>query len=399
MSSSQSESPINKAIRSLEATEANLDKLERLLGELKKLIPNGIVFGSDLRYEELCRSYQDILDALPSIDGWKPAATPVDLNDLARWRFDARDTDEPSLMMAVEDSVDEPGREVAEFRHRMNKKRRLVIRRALAEVIIRAENALGALRGKYDNLPVADSVVDPAFEELKKCVQEIETMLGSSLPRPERWADLRRHLGFGNVQDLLDIVRLDWPKVSEGLSAGLYGENEPVPVEIEDLGALADSQPGGSVATQLMWDRLSAEDFERLIFSLISNERGYENPQWLTRTNAPDRGRDLSVTRVIQDPLSGVTRRRVIIQCKHWNSRSVNPGDVGELKEQMLLWDSPRVDVLVIATSGRFTSDAVAVIEKSNNDDRALKIEMWPESHLELLLAQRSALIAEFKLR
>jgi hypothetical protein len=55
--------------------------------------------------------------------------------------------------------------------------------------------------------------------------------------------------------------------------------------------------------------------------------------------------------------------------------------------------------VQIIATSGRFTSDAVAIIEKHNLSDSALRIEMWPESHLERLLASRPAIIAEFSLR
>jgi hypothetical protein len=119
----------------------------------------------------------------------------------------------------------------------------------------------------------------------------------------------------------------------------------------------------------------------------------------LTRTNAPDRGRDLSVFRVINDSLAGSIRSRVLIQCRHWTTRSVAPADVATLKEQIGMWEPPKIDVLIIATTGRFTSDAVTAIEKHNAGDRALKIEMWPESHLERLLAERPALIADFGLR
>jgi hypothetical protein len=92
-------------------------------------------------------------------------------------------------------------------------------------------------------------------------------------------------------------------------------------------------------------------------------------------------------------------RSRVIIQCKHWTSKSISGTDVSELKDQMTNWEPPKVDVLIIATSGRFTSDAVALIEKYNSSDRALRMEMWPERHLEHLLASRPALIAQFGLR
>jgi hypothetical protein len=55
--------------------------------------------------------------------------------------------------------------------------------------------------------------------------------------------------------------------------------------------------------------------------------------------------------------------------------------------------------VLIIATTGRFTTDTIDFIEKHNNSDRAMRIEMWPESHLERLLAQRPGLVVEFHLR
>jgi hypothetical protein len=204
---------------------------------------------------------------------------------------------------------------------------------------------------------------------------------------------------FGMIGDINDIIEHDWPSVKAGLRKSLYGEHEPVPVDVEDLGALANTKPTGPVATKLKWENLSEDDFERLIFNLISAEQGYENPEWLMKTNAPDRGRDLSVQRVHNDNLAGTKRQRVIIQCKHWQSKSVAIADVASLKEQMKLWEPPRVDVHVIATSGRFTSDAVGAIERHNQSDSAMHIEMWPESHLERLLANRPALIAEFGLR
>ncbi|TAK96831.1 hypothetical protein EPO05_00815, partial [Patescibacteria group bacterium] len=97
--------------------------------------------------------------------------------------------------------------------------------------------------------------------------------------------------------------------------------------------------PRGPVATKLKWESLTEEEFERLIFVLIAAEHGYENPEWLMKTNAPDRGRDLSVYRVYNDSLGGTLRQRVIIQCKHWLSKSVSPTEIGTLKEQMRLWE------------------------------------------------------------
>jgi hypothetical protein len=224
-------------------------------------------------------------------------------------------------------------------------------------------------------------------------------LMGSSMSKPPRWGDLNRHLRFGLYGDLQDIIQHDWPAVRAGLHKSMYGDNEPMPVDIEDLETLISAKPRGTVATKLKWDSLTEEQFERLIFALVATEPGYENAAWLTKTQAPDRGRDVSVFRVQIDSLGGTMRQRVIIQCKHWLSKSVGISEIATLREQMKTWEPPRVDVHVIATSGRFTSDAILAVEKHNHSDSALRIEMWPESHLELLLAARPALIAEFGLR
>jgi hypothetical protein len=234
---------------------------------------------------------------------------------------------------------------------------------------------------------------------LKQHIDELAMTLGKDLPGKSRWADMNRHLHLGQGNDLRDIIETDWPDVKSVLSNMMFGEDDPLPMAVMDLGDLIRAKPSGPIATQLAWHKLSAEAFERLIFSLVSGQSGYENPEWLMHTNAPDRGRDISVWRVFVDALGGTIRHRVIIQCKHWQSKSVALSDISALRDQMKLWEPPRVDVHVIATSGRFTSDAVSWVEKHNQSDSALRIEMWPESHLERLLAARPAIIATFGLR
>ena len=210
---------------------------------------------------------------------------------------------------------------------------------------------------------------------------------------------MQRHLYFGMQADLADIHRLDWPDVKAALVRSQYGQYDPLPVAVGDLGEVVSAKPIGSVPTQLRWSALSEEDFERLLFVLISEASGYENPEWLQQTHAADRGRDLSVVQVETNPLMGVRRYRSIIQCKHWQGRSVSATEIGNLRTQMTHWEPPRVDNLIIATSGRFTADAVDFAEKHNQRDHALRIILWPESHLERLLAARPHLIAVFGLR
>ena len=394
------ESAIAIALEQFGAAEANLEKLERIFGELCDLTPDGIVFGSNSQYEDLCRDYEDVLAALPEIDGWKPESQPIDLNSLAHSKLDAAEVGEPIALFYVQETLEAPSRELSSYRRLLNKKRRQLIRDELSDVIADVDRLLRDI-GKglaCDEEPQA-KVSNEQWDLLKDRVQIMDTLLGSILTRPKRWADLERHLYFGQVADLQDIMRNDWPEVKKGLIANLYHENEPIPVATVDLGTLAATNPRGAISTKLNWSRLDEEDFERFIFTLISNTEGYENPQWLMRTNAQDRGRDLSVDRVWNDNLGGVTRKRVLIQCKRIGKKSINANDVALLSQQILLWEPPRVDVLVIATTSRFTEQAVAAVERNNDGDRALSIEMWPESHLERLLASRPTLVAQFKLR
>ena len=394
------ESALNAALRHFEAAEANLQKAEKVLAEIEAAIPKGIAFGETPEYESACRNFGALLAALPNIDGWKPSIALMDLDEIAQNRLDAQEVGEIESIVAIERQINEPAKLLREYRYRFNQKRRALIRDSLIELIDGIDSNLRGLGRLLSEDPASHGdVSDPEFDQLKQRVAQIATLLGSSVAKPARWSDLHRHMHFGMLGDLHDIIEHDWPSVKSGLRKSLYGENEPIPVEVSDLGTLVSTKPRGPVATRLKWDSLSDEDFERLLFVLISSEKEYENPEWLMRTNAPDRGRDLSACRIYTDPLGGTLRQRVIIQCKHWQSRSVGPGDIATLKEQMKLWEPPRVDIHVIATSGRFTSDAVAIVERQNCSDSALRIEMWPESHLERLLASRPAIIAEFGLR
>lgn len=394
------ESTLAKALKQFEAAEANLAKLERLWNKAEGLIPQGIAFVESLEYEECSRSIELILESTPKIDGWKPEIELLDLDAIAQNRLDAHELGEPEILISVERMVSEPGKQIREYRHRFARKRRSLVRNRVREIQKAVDNILERIGETTAEEDEHDKNMDSnEWGNLCAAISEIDRLLGSSVDRPDRWTDLRRHIAFAMLCDYRDIVKHDWPSVKEGLEKSLYDENEPIPVNIEDLGEIVGQGPEGPVPTALNWPILEDDDFERLIFALIASADGYENPEWLMKTNAPDKGRDLSVMRVTNDVLAGTTRRRVIIQCKHWQAKSVSISDVAKLKEQMKLWDSPPVQVVVIATTGRFSADAVEAIEKQNESDSTLNIEMWPESHLEKLLSARPALVAEFGLR
>jgi hypothetical protein len=387
------------ALQKFEAAEANLVKLERLWEELQSLFPSGLTLGENPEYEDRSRSFELVLAALPKIDGRRPKITLPDIDGVVQTRFDYMELGEPLAEAQFEASLWADGREIREYRFRLNQKRRALIRDALVEVIDQIDADLRAIREEVGEPEPVEKISSPLWDQLREHVDQIEVLLGSSVQMPPRWYVFQRHLSFRQAGDLHDIELHDWPAVKQGLRKGLYGVNEPIPVAVDDLAGLVASRPRGPITTELEWSNLDDAGFERLLFALISDEPGYENPEWLMRTRAPDRGRDLSVMRVTTDKLSGTRRERMVIQCKHWLTKSVGLPEVSTSKEQTTLWTDPRVDVLVIATSGRFTADAVQWIERHNNGGTLPRIEMWAESHLERVLASRPPLIAEFKLR
>lgn len=390
------------ALLQFDRADTNLARAEACWSEMRALIPDGITFisGSDdaAKYNELERDLNELVEELPAIDGKVLSFEIPDPDDVAQSRLDAHEIGEISILTDVERSLASPGNALAAYRHLLDRTRRRMVRDPARDLFRKIDQQLTKLTAEVprDGSSLADNT---EWQLVVKTIAEAERLVGSSVKRSGRWGDLRRHIGFAQGIDLHDIADHDWPSVRADLEQALYAEREPLEIDVADLGSLASEQPQGRVSVALDWDMLDDEDFERLVFSLISTSEGYENPAWLTKTNAPDRSRDLSVDRVIHDPLSDTMRQRVIIQCKHWQSRSVAVPDVAAAHAAMALWEPPTVDVLLIASTGRFTSDAIAWIERHNYEGKRPRIEMWADSHFELLLARRPALVSEFELR
>jgi hypothetical protein len=394
-----SNSSFSFVLEQLEATEANLERLEALCKDIEGLIPSGISFEPVPPYEDNCRAAMELADCLPAIDRWGLNLEFLDLDDIAQTRLDAMEIGEPTAEIDLYRSIENPSRQLREYRFRFNRKRRNLTRDAIDKALDGFDEVIRRATLIVERMDQHEKIPDDILLGMRTHFYEIATLMGSSMARPARWSDLSRHLRFGLARDFQDIATLDWPPVKAHIRANLYAPDEPLPVKVTDLGELEPIKSSATIPTKLNWKNLNDEEFERLIFALISGEPGYENPEWSMKTRAADRGRDVAATRVTADGLSGTLRSRVVIQCKHWLKKSVAPDEIALLREQVKLWEPPRVDVLIIATSGRFTADAVVLVERQTQSDQALRIELWAESHLELLLAARPALIAEFGLR
>lgn len=283
-----------------------------------------------------------------------------------------------------------------EYRFRFEQARAALVRNQVTEVTAMIDDVVRDVDA-MDGL--ADWRGEDRWSELAGLVSRLERLAGDLVPGKARWNDLRRHLSFGHSCDLSDIAVMDWPSLREEVQLSLYSDHEPLPVAVDDLTDLVKARPSGPVSSRLDWTQIDAAGFEGVVFELVRRTSGYENVNWLMKTNAADRGRVIEAYRVVRDPLTGVRRYRVIIQCKHWQQRSIGKGELIECIESVKPREPPLIDVLIIATTGRFSQDAIAIAEKHDRERTLPAIEPWPDSHLETLLPRRPSLAAQFKLR
>ncbi|GAA0993347.1 hypothetical protein GCM10009563_09110 [Subtercola frigoramans] len=380
----------------MDRAAANLAKLQTIWDRAQPMIPSSPQRGTSREYEDLRRAWTPLLSGLPPIDGLTVTEELPDIDEAGQSFIDYWEIGEPAF--ALMNELEKPGHQLDEYRFRLAQARRRAIHDRLDQLTSTITGTLAKLTESVDRNS-SDRVDDPGTKVVEDSISEIERLLGDTTDRKGRWGDLHRHLHFGQGHDWHDIAEMDWPSVREDIEAASLSETDPLPVPVIDLGVAASAKPTGGATIGLTWTALDDDGFERLLFDLLRGFPSYQNVEWLMKTRAPDRGRDLSAERIIKDD-GGTTRtERVIVQAKHWTTKSVAPADITNTLAALPLWEPPVVRTLVIATSGRFTSDAVAIAEKHNADGKLPFIELWPDSRLETQLSQRPDLIASYRLR
>lgn len=380
----------------MDRAAANLAKLQTIWDRAQQMIPSSPQRGTNREYEDLRRAWASLLVGLPPIDGLTVTEELPDIDEAGQSFIDYFEIGEHPF--ALMNELEKPGHQLDEYRFRLAQARRRAIHDRLNDLTSTINVTLTQITESVER-DSSTHVDDPRTEVIEDSISEIERLLGDTTDRKGRWGDLHRHLHFGQGHDWHDIAEIDWPSVRADIEAASLSESDPLPVPAIDLGVAASARPSGGASIGLTWAVLDDDGFERLLFDLLRGFPSYQNVEWLTKTRAPDRGRDLSAERVIKDDGGTIRTDRVIIQAKHWTSKSVAPVDITNTMATLPLWEPPVIRTLVIATSGRFTSDAVAIAEKHNADGKLPFIELWPESRLETQLSQRPDLIASYGLR
>lgn len=382
----------------------NLKKLEQIWDRANPLLPNGPARGSTPEYQNLARTWAALLPGLAPIDGWTITGELPDMDALGQMFLDYAEMQElPDGAYAMREK---PAEDLGEYRFRLDQARRRAIAARLQEL---TELITDLLRKITAALPTKDEFFEQQgkrnrvqtsdTQNVEALLAEIERLLGNTVERKGRWGDLHRHLRFSEVNDWHDINEFDWPSVRMDIEAAHFGETDPVPVPKIDLGVAGRARPEGGATTALNWSILEADQFERLLFDILRSLEGYQNVDWLMKTNAADRGRDISLERVIQDAAGATRTERVMVQAKHYTAKSVGPNDVLDALSRLSMWEPPVIRFLIIATSSRFTADAVSIIERHNASGKQPQIEMWPDNRMEILLSQQPTLAITYGLR
>ena len=386
---------LSDLLNAFDRTAANVAKLEAVLERATPFMPTGPSFGSDPEYDDLRRAWVDLLAGLRPIDGWTVTGELPDIGELGQAFLDFAEIS--VLPTSVWDAIARPAKDLAEYKYRLNRARRKASRERLFSLMTTFDAGLAELLADVDRNSVG-VLAGESVDLLRAAFGEIERLMADTVQRRGRWSELHRHMHFGEGHDWHDVHEFDWPTVRDDIESGALAEVDPLPVPEIDLGEAAAGRLTGVVTTALPWSRIDDGGFERMLYDLLRSIPEYENVQWLSKTRATDRGRDLSLDRVLRDGSGAVRTERVAVQAKHWLSKSVGPAEIQDAVSRLKLW-TPMFRGLIVATSGRFSADAIAYQEQHNERGDSLLIDLWPEVRLETLLAERPALAAAHGLR
>ncbi|HEV7649138.1 MAG TPA: restriction endonuclease [Actinophytocola sp.] len=392
---------LSAALAIYDRVSLNLDKLDRVWQQMQELLPEGpfIDEGSpdQVKYEQLGETWTTLAASLPAIEGWRLEAPVLGYMEIGQVRVDYLDIGEPAGLAVFEANVAAPATEALKYRYKLAHARQRLVRQRAAELVGVVDEILAAVPTGVDE-EISEAEAVPRIAAITDAVTEIERLLGDALAGGPRQGDLHRHLHFGEPHDLRDIATLDWPAFRPHVELALYGDDAPVPVEVDDI-AVLNTVEIAAVPAKVHWDRLDADGFEKLLVRLLELSGSYVRVSRPMHVNAADQGRDIQAYRRVSDGLLSEREERIIVQAKHRPKVGIGPSDVADLvRGKIPLWEGEPVRGLIIATTGSFTRDAVQWAEDHNFAGNRPHIELWSVSEVESLLRKWPALLAEFGL-
>lgn len=127
-------------LRAFDRVAANVAKLDAVWERAAPMIPDGPSRGSSREYDDLRRPWESLKDGLRPIDGWTVTAELPDADEVGQTFIDYLDIGEPPF--ALENSIEEPVRQLDEYRFRLGQARRRAIRDRLNALTASINGAL-----------------------------------------------------------------------------------------------------------------------------------------------------------------------------------------------------------------------------------------------------------------
>jgi hypothetical protein len=131
---------LNDLLSVIDRAAANLAKLEEVWHRAEPFIPSGPAIGSHPEYDDLRRTWDDLLVGLPKIDGCTITESLPEIDVLGHAYLEFAEMDHSHF--ALHEIANKPTTHLAEYRFRLHRARRRAARRRLEELTSVVDSAL-----------------------------------------------------------------------------------------------------------------------------------------------------------------------------------------------------------------------------------------------------------------
>ena len=131
-----------------------------------------------------------------------------------------------------------------------------------------------------------------------------------------------------------------------------------------------------SLAANFAWDRISDEQFEDLVYSIV-NAAGPQHVRW--RKGPGDKGRDVEATFARRDGIGELIEESYFIEAKH-HRHGVSPIDIAGA----LAWAAAELpQVLVLAISSHLTTPGREHVDAWSRSNSRVRVVVWERKEIE----------------
>ena len=392
---------LDNAIEELNKVAANLELLTKKWNEIKILLDFPARGHWELenkqQYEYANLEFNELLAGIPKIGENEIYNLIPDYDYVSQGGRDANELQEADMFTSFYSEIYGQESNISNYEYVLKRERRKLILNQVENCINDVDDILNSLKFILKERGLENALKPEEINPLRHKILQIDNLMGDSVERPPNWSDLQRHLGFGQVVDLSDILLNDWPSIKPAIKSAFRGD-DPFKINTKDIKDLVDNaDKSGEIATGLNWAAITPDQFERLCADLLEASKGWENVEWNTSTNASDRGRDISAFSVIHDETRGTIREKAIIQCKHLIKTNVSPKDIKNIPNISLTHYD--VDLYIIMTSGKVTDQVTQIVDSWNEKNQKPSVSIWVDWKLEQLLVKHPEIIKAYGLR